>query len=63
MDSLRLWIARDEDGSLRLWKYKPKRDGSRFIHGFNAGKLDMYLYPDVTWENSPQLVELKLIKK
>lgn len=58
---MKLWIARDKDGSLRLWKYKPKRDGNRFIHGFITGDLDMYLYPEITFENSPQEIELKRI--
>lgn len=63
MKSLRLWIARDKDGVLRFWRYKPIKDGSRFMQGYYMGDLNRELYPEVTWENSPQKVELKLIEK
>lgn len=59
----KLWIARDKDGALRLWRYKPIKDGSRFMQGYYMGDLNIELYPEVTWENSPQQVELKLIKQ
>lgn len=60
---MRFWITRDKDGSLRLWKYKPERGEDRFMHGFMAGDLYSYLYPEITWENSPQEIELKLTEK
>ena len=59
---MKLWIARDKSGALTLYTKKPlrsfgwlRRDGLLLI-------LDSSLFPSVTWENSPQQVELKLIK-
>lgn len=47
-----LWAARDEDGSLHLFKKKPiKRP---------AIKIPSHYFPEVTFKNSPQKVELKL---
>lgn len=60
---MKLWIARNKDGYLRLWKNKPKRGENNFMHGFKVADLYSFLYPEVTWENSPKQVELKLIEK
>lgn len=57
---MKLWIARDKDGSLYLWRNKPVRqnDEERFMYGGYTGELIQDLYPEVTWENSPQEMEL-----
>lgn len=66
---MKLWIARDEDGGLYLFGIKPeKNETSGFfempISGVKGSILDMMeindVYPSVTWENSPQEVELIL---
>lgn len=60
----KLWIARDKNGSLFLYNKKPTKLTDMFIsggHGFHT-IIDSELFPEVTWENSPQQVELKLIK-
>lgn len=70
---LELWIARDKDDSLNLFKSKPVRDNYGYFRSsivVNQCNTDMSdrlltiwdsdLFPEVTWENSPQLVELKL---
>lgn len=57
-----LWIARDNDGTLRFWKYKPNKNGNRFIHGYNMGELNREMYPEITWENSPIRIEFKINK-
>ena len=72
---MRLWVARDRDGGLYTFINKPwlqtvdkmwldfpvyidwKDDLSYYK------QLDCNLYPEITFENSPQLVEVKLIKK
>ena len=66
---MKLWIARFEKGSLWLFSEKPIR-----IRNFYAiNNTDKYpepytirlnddLFPEVTFENSPQEVELKLVK-
>ena len=63
---MELYIARDKDGSLFLYNYFPVKDNDQFmvdgddIYG-DGMKIDSGLFPEVTWENSPQKVELKLI--
>ena len=60
---MKLWIARDKDGELRLWRDKPVKGMNDAFHsGGLRGVLWGCLFPEVTFENSPQEVELKLIK-
>lgn len=58
---MKLWIARDYRG-LYLFEEKPHVAIGRFVSykGFIT-KINEDLFPDVTFENSPQQVELKLI--
>ena len=58
---MKLWIARDIDGYSQLYVEKPiKRDGY-FERVPNTGyfTISHKLFPEVTWENSPQEVEIK----
>lgn len=72
---MRMWIARTKENGLYIspvlpsyyedidfWCYsKEYEDGT---HALNTGlPLDSKLYPEVTFENSPMEVELKLIEK
>ena len=64
---MKLWIARD---SYALWLFDNKpikliinRDRCCKTTIGNRYELDDELFPDVTFENSPQQVEIKLIKK
>lgn len=61
---MELWIARDKSGDLYLYKDKPKRRYTTFDS--NTG-WTQWTFPstfsEITWENSPQKVELKLIEK
>ena len=62
---MKLWIARNTDDTLVLFQNKP-------IMNVNLDWEDVYnedcmfipddLYPQVTWVNSPQLIEIKLAK-
>lgn len=56
------WIARDKDGRINLYKQRPIRN-NRF-GAWNRKWWALYFlssdFPEVTWENSPQQVELKL---
>ena len=72
---MKLWIARDFDGGLYTFTNKPwlqtvdkiwldfpvyidwKDDCSYYE------QLDCNLYPEITFENSPQRVEIKLVEK
>lgn len=63
---MKLWIARDENGLLGLHKREPYRHSGLYgTDVFTGGILVCYLpsneFPEVTWENSPKEIELKLI--
>lgn len=66
---MKFWIARDESGDLALYHLKPKLNNSSDIafyqkQGFGIEyPICSDLFPEVTFENSPQQVEIKLVKK
>ena len=60
---MKLWIAREGDGYLWLFSQKPTRHGLEwflFPNRHGGVKMDSISFPSVTFENSPQQVELKL---
>lgn len=62
---MKLWIARDKDGELYLYPSKPIKGDYRFVCGYvyeDYINLNGDEFPEVTFENSPQDVELKLVK-
>lgn len=68
---MKLWIARDEGAAYcKLFTIKPDKVYSHYYeceiwtahHPDTCVPLDVYEYPEVTFENSPQQVELKLVK-
>ena len=65
---MKLWIARDESGDLSLYHLKPELNDLDVLKFYQTSKFGMEypicndLFPDVTFENSPQQVELKLVK-
>ena len=61
---MKLYIARDEEGSLYLYDNLPEKRNGYFMpdRGYNSIVLDDELFPEVTFENSPQEVEIKLTK-
>ena len=70
---MKLYIARDKSKSLWLYYDKPvplSMDNNQFSPFLNdededilIGELESTLFPEITFENSPQQVELKLINK
>ena len=63
---MKLWIARDQNGDLFLYPIKPDRYVTEYYVFFNGDdwwNIDSDLFPEVTFENSPQEVELKSIEK
>lgn len=63
---MKLWAARDIDNFLCLYKNKPIINGGIWYaeeHGDSIGCLDDDDFPEVTFENSPQELELNLVKK
>ena len=64
---MKLWIARDQgtrniEGALFLYVNKPTSNGGIWYGGKIFYTIDNRLFPEVTFENSPQEVEL-VIKK
>ena len=60
-----MWIARDKCGGIYLYKDKPSlwEDGRTFdTESSDIIKLSDYSFPEVTFENSPMEIELKLKK-
>lgn len=73
---MKLFIARDKCGKLCMYDEIPLRIDHIFIVNQDCVREEKYkvfeygyieiessLFPEVTWENSPQLVELKLSKQ
>ena len=63
--SMKLWIARDKNNDLYLYNRLPSL--GYYGTSFDADSdeylaLDENLFPEVTFENSPQMIELKLVK-
>ena len=59
---MKFWIARDKDGTLLLFFDEPMLNGLSWV-GLDCHPINASLFPEVTFENSPQEVELKLVKK
>ena len=59
---MKLYIARDEDGSLYLYDSMPDKCSIQFLPkiGYDCMPLSDNLFSEVTFENSPQEVEIKL---
>lgn len=59
---MKLWIARDKTGLLAIYKDFPAICEYGFLPINNAYiTIDRNLFPSVTFKNSPQQVEIKLI--
>lgn len=60
---MKLWIARDESGELYLYDDVPEKLPTYFVQqGYKTViKLSDDLFPEITFNNSPKEVELKLV--
>lgn len=64
---MKFWIARDEYGELTLHHNKPEYvydehyRMSSWSYGGCIGEIYEKLFPEITFENSPQEIELKLV--
>jgi hypothetical protein len=61
---MKFWIARDKNGVLALFDDVPTQKNGIFYDPFYdvVLMLPKKEFPEVTFENSPQEVELKLVK-
>lgn len=58
---MKLWIARDKSGWLYLHDKKPILDGEHWLSNSSwTSIIDFAYFPEITFENSPQEIELKL---
>lgn len=59
---MKMWICRDKDRALALYRSKPIKNGSFFnLYDEEGDKriwIDRKYFPEVTFENSPMEVEL-----
>lgn len=60
---MKLWIARDKDGLIYLYIKKPTLISHYFDTKYLIGGIDGTSFPEVTFDNSPQMAEVKLIKE
>lgn len=62
---MKLWIARDRSGILRLYYNQPKvnRKTQEITSNGEYYEISINSFPEVTFENSPQQVELSLLGK
>ncbi len=65
---MKLWISRDKDGEVNLFQEKPFIIGKNFHSDGFWMKLkqtnnNRTFLKHITFENSPQQVELKLVEK
>ena len=66
---LSVWIARDKDGEISIYKNKPWKRENEPYHNGECDSADYYinidkeLYPEITWENSPKEFELKAVEE
>lgn len=69
---MKLWIVRDKDGGLFLYNYEPCKNkiSGKFTCCIKPNgewsevyRLNSHLLPEITYENSPQEVELKIVKE
>lgn len=62
---MKLWIARDKNRTLTLFQEKPELSKYDPIwrDPYNRGHMiiDQYLFPEVTFENSPQQIQMVLM--
>ena len=60
---MKLWIARDKDDCLYLYDSVPEKAPDMFFERSDGKSLFIgkSIFPEVTFENSPQEVELKMV--
>lgn len=59
---MELWIARDFEGDIYAYGRKPDKHDKVFHSDTNECiKLNIYSFPEVTYENSPRKVKIELV--
>lgn len=67
---MRLWICREQNGKISIHDIEPSLDTFelygkvvKFWDSPYRTELEFDSFPEITFENSPQEVELKLVEK
>lgn len=63
---MKLWAARNKNNALVLFTEEPILYYNEYYEGpYKSQRIDLdeELFPEVTFENSPQQVEVKLVKE
>lgn len=63
---MKFWIARDKSKVIKLFTIKPEYNSILDEwKGYDFEEIEMrkFDFPEVTFENSPQQVEIKLVEK
>ena len=62
---MELWIARERIGDVWFYKEKPlyNMEKGKFEGDLILISMDDDIFPEVTFENSPKRVELKLVEE
>ena len=63
---MKLWIARNKNNTLALYTEEPTLYYNDYYEGpYKSQRIDLdeNLFPEVTFENSPQMVEVNLVKE
>lgn len=63
---MKLFIARDNNNALALYTEEPILYYNAYYEGpYKSQRIELNenLFPEVTFENSPQVVEVKLVKE
>lgn len=63
---MKLWLVRDKDEGSRLYAYTEEPIKSVYSGRFysNSSKtflLPSFMFPEVTWKNSPRKVKIELV--
>lgn len=62
---MKLWAARNKNNRLALYTEEPMLYNNEYYEEpYKSQRIDLdeNLFPEVTFDNSPQVVEVKLIK-
>lgn len=63
---MKLWAARNKNGTLALYTEEPILYYNEYYEGpYKSQRIDLdeELFPEVTFESGPQVVEVKLVKE
>jgi hypothetical protein len=63
---MKLWIARNQSKTIKLFTIEPEYNSiSDEWKGYDFEEIELSVlnFPEITFENSPQLVEINLVKE